>query len=445
MQPVSSWETKPRDQILEIGTNLTVEIVEINSCKRNLAVELPSEELEQEVDGIAREYSRNAKIPGFRPGKVPLNIIRQRYGSDLVKEATQKIIERCWKEAIVEHNLHPLSPPVVQDVNNKPGSPLKFTLSFEVLPELEVKDYKGISVTLPSSEVTDDNVNQVIENLREQHAQFVPKDGDEVLDGHYLTLTVDGAIEGIAKPIHEDDVTLIIGHPQTNVEFSNNLRGARCGEIRTFDVSYPAEYHRKNFAGKKVRYTIHIKDIKEKQLAELNDDFAKDLGSESLEALRAKVRNELVTQARHNAEKKAREALLDSIMQRQTIEVPECMVQDELEAHARRIAHNLAHQGIDINQTSIDWKKVMDEERPRAEQSVRRSIFLDAIARQESIEVTEEELESELQKLAEGVKKSSTAVRAQLEKDEQIQGFKQHLRQNKALDFIYRNANISEG
>ena len=328
-------------------------------------------------------------------------------------------------------------------MDNKLGSPLKFTVAFEVLPDLEVKDYKGVAISLPPHEVTDNDVNRAIENLREQHAQFVPIDGEEAHDGQYLTLTVDGQVEGISKPIREDDVTLIVGHPQTNEEFSNHLRGARTGETRTFEVRYPADYHRKRFAGKNVRYTVLVKDIKEKQLSELNDDFAKDIGSETLEALRMKVRDELVTQAKQNAEKKAREAVLDAIMERQTVEVPECLVQDELEAYAHRFANSLAYQGIDVNQTSIDWKKMFDEERPRAEQSVRRSLFLDAIARQEGIEVTADEMESELQKLAEGTNKSAAALRAQLEKDERIQSFEQHLRQNKALDFIYRNANIN--
>ncbi len=424
---------------------MTVEIVEVNNCKRNLAVELPSEALDQEVNKIAKEYAGKANIPGFRPGKIPMNIIKQRYRNDLLKEATQKIIERCWKDAVEEHNLRPLAPPSLQDVENKLGSPLKFTLSFEILPELEVKDYKGVPVTLPPIAVKDSNVDQAIEDLREKNAQFVPVDGGEALDGHYLTLTVDGEIEGESKPMHEDDVTLIVGHSQTHEEFSENLRGARSGDTRTFDISYPEDYQRKLFAGKKIHYSVQIKDIKEKQLAELNDEFAKDLGSESLDALRAKVRDDLVTQDRQNAEKKAREGLLDTIVQRHAIDVPECLIQNELEAHTRRLANNLAYQGIDVNQASIDWKKVFEEERPRAEKSVLRSMFLDAIVRQEDISITEEELESELEKLAEGINKSSAALRAQLEKEEQLEGFKQHLRQNKALDFIYRNANISEG
>jgi trigger factor len=422
---------------------LTVEIVEVNSCKRNLAVEVPSGELDQEVDRIAREYARSAKIPGFRPGKVPLNIIRQRYGSDLIKDATQRIIERCWRDAVAERNLQPLAQPTVQDVDNKPGNPLKFTVSFEVMPALEVSDYKGVPVKLSPVQVTDEQVDKAIESLRDQHAQFIPVDDAEARDGHYLSLTVDGQFEEASKPMHEEDVNLIIGHPQTNVEFSDNLRGARSGETRTFEVNYPPEYHRKRFAGKKVRYTVLVKEIKEKQLAELNDDFAKDIGSESLEALKARARDDLVTQAKQSAEKDARMALLDSIVQRQTVEVPECLVQDELEAYVQRVANNLAYQGIDVNQASVDWKKIFDEERPQAEKSVRRSIFLDAIARQEGIEVTDDEIESELQRIAEGSGKSTAALRAQIEKDERMQRFRQHLRENKAFDFIYRNANIS--
>ncbi len=423
---------------------MTVQIVEVSSCKRDLTAEVPVQEVNQEIETLAREYARNAKIPGFRPGKVPLSIIRQRFGSDLHKEATQKIIERCWKEAIAENKLAPLAEPILKELDNKPGEDLKFTLSFEVLPPLEVKDYKGIAVTLPKVEITEESVNQAIENIRERNAQFVPVES-EARDGMYVTLTVQGQFDGSDKATREDDITLIIGHPQTNEEFTKNLRGAKPNDVRIFDVHYPEDYHRKQFAGKTVHYTVLVKEIKEKQLAEVNDAFAKDVGSERLESLRSRVRDELVTQAKQNAEKKAREELLDSIVQRQTVEVPECMVQDEVEAQAHRLANNLAYQGIDVKQASIDWKKILEEERPRAEQAVRRSLFLDAIARQENIEVTAEEIDSELEKIVEGTSKSAAALRAQLEKEEKIQSLEQHLRQNKALDFIYRNANITEG
>ncbi len=423
---------------------MTVEIIEVNNCKRNLAVEVPASEVDQEINKIAREYAGKAKVPGFRPGKTPLSIIRQRYGNDLLQEATQKIMDAAWKQALDEHKFRPLAPPVVEEVDNKPGQPLKFTLMFEILPPLEVKDYKGVDVTLASSEIKDEDVDRALENLREQRAEFVPVDDGETSDGQYLTLTVDGRLDDRDKPIHEDDVTLIVGHTQANAEFSDNLRGAKAGETRKFEVTYPEDYYRKEYAGRKVHYTVLVKDIKEKNLPELSDDFAKNTGSESLEALQSKLREEMVTQAKQSAEKKAREALLDTIIERQTIDIPECMVQEELEAYARRFASSLTYQGIDVNQANIDWKKMLEEQRPHAEQAVRRSIFLDAIARQESIEVTNDEIEAELKKVAEGTNKSAAAWRAQLEKEGRIQSFEQHLRQNKALDFIYRNANITQ-
>ena len=421
---------------------MTAEIVEVNSCKKDLAVELPATELEQEIDKIAREYSRNAKVPGFRPGKVPLSVIRQRYGKDMREEATQKIIERSWKQAIEEHQLHPLAQPTLKEMENKPDSPLKFTLSFEVLPDLEVKDYKEVPVTQKTPEITDEKVAQALESVREQHAQFIPVDEGEAVDGHILTVSVDGEFEDKSKPTHEEEVTLVLGHPQTNEGFTKNLLGVRSGETRTFDIQYPEDYYRKEFAGKKVHYTVLVKDIKEKQLPELNDDFAKDIGHESIEALKKKVHEDLVTQATQSAEKDAREALLKSIIDRQTIDVPDCMVQDELESQVNRMATRLAMQGINIQDASIDWKKIFDEEKPHAEQSVRRSILLDAIARQENIEISDEEIDSELRKIAEGTNKSVEALKAQLEKESRIEGFKQHLLENKAFDFIYRNAKI---
>jgi len=255
-------------------------------------------------------------------------------------------------------------------------------------------------------------------------------------------LTVDGRFEDRSKPVHDDDISLILGHPQTYPGFTENLRGSRVGETRTFEICYPVDFRRERFAGKKVRYTMTVKEIKEKQLPDLHDEFAKDLGAENLDALRSKVRDELVTQAERRAEENARESVLDSIVQQNSVEVPECMVEEELGGYARRLASDLAHRGVDANPPAIDWKKILEQERPRIEQRIRRSIVLGAIAQQEGIEVTDHEIDSEFGKLAEGSDKSAAALRVEFEKDKRIQRFTEHLRQNKALDFIYRNANI---
>jgi trigger factor len=424
---------------------LNLDIVDVNSCKKNLVAEVPLEQVEEELGRLARKYAQQAKVPGFRPGKVPLSVIKQRYGSELRSDMTQEIINRTWKQAVAERGLVPLAEPVVEKVEAEPGQSLKFVVSFEVLPKIEVTDYKGVSVTVSPVAVQDADVEAGIDHLREEHAQFVPIENAQARDGHLLTITLDGTFEGGGKPIHEEDVTLNIGAPQTNREFSENLQGARIEDVRSFDVSYPEVYHQKRLAGKKLHYQVKVKDIKEKQVPEINDDFARDLGSASLDELKGKIRDELITKAKQAAEEKARETALDQLVQRVPFDVPESLVREELEDNARRIAANLARQGIDVSKTSIDWKKIFDEERPFAEKSVRRRLVLDTIARQEKIEVTDAEVDAEFGKMAERGGKSAAAIRAQFEKDQRLQIFRMYLTQNKALDFIYRNATISEG
>jgi len=423
---------------------LTHEIKEVSSCKRNLVVEVPAEQLEEEIDKQARAYAQRAQVPGFRPGKVPLTVVKQRYRSELRNDATQEMVKRAWKEALEEHHLHPINEPSLENLSNEPGVPLKFTLAFEILPPFEAKDYKGIAATVPRSDITDKDVDDAIASLRERNAQYVPVEDGEVRDGELVTLSVNGIFEEGGKPLQEDNVTCIVGAPETNETFSENLRGARIGETRSFTVAYPADYHRKRYAGKKIAYTANLKEIKEKHLPEL-EDLAKELGAASLEDLRSRIRDELVTKAARTAEKKARDAVMDEVLVRNSIEVPDSLVDAELEDYVQRIAGNLVQQGIDPNKTSFDWRKLFEEERPNAEKAVRRTLILDAISRQEGLEVTEKDLDDAFEKLAEGSQRSAVAVRAQFEKDQKIQRFRDHLRRNKALDFIHLNANINEG
>ena len=422
---------------------MTAEITQVNSCRKNLRGEISVEDFEKELAKIAKEYSRTIKVPGFRPGKAPISLIRQRYTKEIQDEASQRMMDHVWQEAIDANNLHPLAQPEIKELENKPNEPLKFLLTFEELPALEVKDYKGVEVKQDKAEVADEDVVRSIDQVRERYSQFAPVEG-ESKDGHLLLLDVDELVEGESTPSRSEGTSLVVGHPQTSKDFSENLRGVKVGETKTFDVTYPDDQNRnRKYAGKKVTYTVHVKEIKERQLPELNDDFAKDTGFDNVEAFRAWIREDLVTYANQTAEKKAREALLDTIIERQPIEVPDCLVTEELGEYTRRLIDNLSYQGFDINQTAgLDWKKIYDEQRPQAQQAVRRQIFLDAIARQENLEVSEEDVAGELEKLAATSRKSAATWRDEFEKAGRMDEFKQSLLQNRALDFIYRNANI---
>ena len=212
---------------------MTVEITQVNGCRKNLAGEISAEELEKELEKIAREYSRTAKIPGFRPGKTPTSVIRRRFEKEIQDEATQRIMDRVWRESMDANNFKPLGSPEIKGIENKPGSPLTFTLTFEELPALDVKDYKGVEIKQDSVEVKEEDVTQAIDRVREQHAQDVPVEG-EAEDGHYVTIDVDGMTEGESEPFHDEDVTLIVGHSQTTADFSENLRGAKINDTRSF-------------------------------------------------------------------------------------------------------------------------------------------------------------------------------------------------------------------
>ena len=421
---------------------MTVEITQVNSCRKDLTGTVPVEEFEREVEIVALEYSRKANIPGFRPGKAPVSVVRRRFEKEIQDEVSQRIIDRTWQEAADANDFAPIEQPRVKVLENEFGNPMKFTLTFEEVPPLEIKEYKGVEVVQEKVEISDEDVSQVIDEIRGRSGQLVPVDG-VVEDGHYVTANVDSLSEGKKTPQHQEDVTLIVGHPQSIAEFSENLRGAKVDDTLSFDVCYPDDHGNAAVAGKKVMYTVLVKEIKERQLPDLNDDFAKDAGYESVDALRAGVRADMTGRTGENAEKKAREKLLDSIIERQPVDVPDALVAAELGTYAQNLLSDMAYRGLDIEQTAgFDWKKIYDQRRPFAEQSVRRMLVLNAVADQENIEVSEEDISRELEIVAEQSQKSANTWRAELEKANRMGDLKQRLLWQKTLDFIYLNANI---
>jgi len=424
---------------------LNAEIVNVSGCKRNLLLEIPADELSRAIDGLAGSYAMKAKVPGFRPGKIPLSVIKQRYSSELRDEARQELISQSWERAKAEHKLDPISAPRVEDVRAEPGEPIRVTISFEILPSIDITEYKGVRSTMPEPRVEEAEVDQAIEQMLERQAQYIPDEEVTVRDGHMVTACIDGEFSDGGKPLHDDNINLVVGDPQTNDDFSVNLRGGKLGETRSFTVTFPADHPRTRFAGKTVQYAVQIKEIKRKELPQLNDEFARDLGLETLAGLRDSVRNELVRKAQRDAEEKAKDEILEQILQRLAFDVPECLIEEELHERAQRLAASFAYQGIDISKTGFNWKAFSQDERPQAEKSVRGKLVLDAIARKETLEVGDKDLDEEFERMSRASDKSAAALRAQFEKDQRIQRVRANLLRHKALDFVYRNANISRG
>src|SRR2546426_11650522 len=260
------------------------------SCRRERELEIPAEEVQKAAEKVARDFARIARIPGFRPGKAPVSLIRRRFAEDIKGEVVQSLVPERVEKAVAEQKLTPVSQPQVDKLDFNEGQPLKFRAVFEVLPEFELGDYKNLELEMPTMDVTDEDVAKTLEEMRERAATFAPLEGRAIQDGDFAQVKLLGTPEGGGDPLQADSVLCHIGAEETMEPFNANLKGASAGEHKNFDVDYPTDYPDPKLAGKKYHYAVEVLGIKTKKLPELNDDFAKDVSdAATLDELKKKV------------------------------------------------------------------------------------------------------------------------------------------------------------
>src|SRR5208282_1973943 len=264
------------------------------SCRRELDLEIPAEDVQKAVERVAREYARVARVPGFRPGKAPVSLIRRRFADDIKGEVLQSLVPERVEKAVSEQKLTPVSQPQVEKLDFAEGQPLKFRAVFEVLPEFELGNYKGLNIEMPVMDIADADLAKTLEEMRERAAAFAPVEGRAVENGDYVQLKLMGTPAGGGEPLQADSVLCHIGAEETMEPFNENLRGANIGDHKNFDVIYPSDYPDPKLQGKTYTYAVEILGIKEKKRPELTDEFAKDVSdAPTLEELRKKVRENL--------------------------------------------------------------------------------------------------------------------------------------------------------
>ena len=333
----------------------------------------------------------------------------------------------------------------------EPGAPLRFTATFDVLPEIEVSGYKDLRVEKTDITVTEEEVEQSLNNIREQHATYTPVEDRPLQDGDFAQVSFRGtpkqqeapAASGQpANPVSVDDVLVEIGGGDTVTEFSENLRGARSDEERTFDVSYRDDFSDKRLAGKTMTYSVRVKAIKSKQVPELNDDFAKELGSfESLEAVRTHIRESLQRDKQHTAEREAKDKLVDELVKRHEFAVPDALVNRQVEVRLERGLRALAAQGMrPEDMKRMDFARLRAAQREAALREVKASLLLEKIADAEHIEVSDQEIEQELAGIAEQAKQPVESIRARLTREGALDRIRNRIRSEKTLDFLYRQS-----
>jgi len=439
---------------------MKAEFVDVNETRKNLVVEIESDVVDQEIDKVTRDYGKAARIPGFRPGKVPPKVVRQRFRDQILHDVAHGLIPRAVDEALRERGVEPVDTPDIKDVVVEEGQPLKFTATFDTVPPIDPGEYSTIRLMRAGLHVSEAAVDQALEGLRERAARYEPVEGRGVGDGDSVLMDLvrtarsepaivltdaDAPVAADGGPASDNhqNVTVDIGAAANPPGFDEQLLGLEAGAKKTFDIRYPDDYSVAELAGKTVSYDVAVKALRKRIVPTLDDEFAKDLGDfASLDALRSRVREDLEHEARHEAEREIRAELMKQLATRVTFDVPQALLEREIDRRVEEFVRRLIEQQIDPMKTNIDWEAFRERQKEPAADAVRGALVLDEVARREQVAVSHEEVDAEIGRYAERTGRTPAAVRARLEKEGGISRLYAGLRRERAIDFLLSRATI---
>lgn len=428
---------------------MKTELVDVNETRRQLTVEIPVDDVASAIDRVTRDYTKSARLPGFRPGRVPPGVVRQRFRAQILHDVAHDLIPRTIDDVLTAQGVEPVDTPDVKDVVVEEGKPLSFTASFDVVPPFEAGDFGSIQLSRQAVAVDDDAVQQTLERLRERAARYEPVEGG-VAEGHTLVIDLErratGADGVTAAPDTHEKVSIEMGAPANPPGFDAEVTGMSVGESRSFTLSYPADYAVSELAGTSVAYTVHLKELRRRVVPALDDEFAKDLGDDlgSLDALRARVRADLEAEAKEASERQLRADLLKQLATRLPFPVPAALVDREIDRRVEDFARRLMSQQIDPRRANIDWAAFRQGQREPAQESVASALVLDQVARKDNITVTEADLERELERYAERTGLTPAAVRARLEQEDGLGRMQVGLRREMTVNAVLGRVQVVE-
>jgi trigger factor len=420
-----------------------------SATKREIQIEIPVADVNRQTDSLIQKYQKVARIPGFRRGHVPASIIRQRFSEEIKTDMVEALIPRYFRQEAERLGIHPVSQPRVTDLHLHDGEPLRFKAAFEVLPEIKLEGYKELRADKPEIAVSESDVENALADLRERHASFNPVEGRALADGDFAQVSLDGNPKpsesesetkaGEGQPVHMDEVLVEIAGKDTMPEFTEHLRGANPGDERTFDVNYPEDTQDKRLAGKTFSYAVKVQSIKQKSLPELNEEFAKQLGEfQTMDDVRKAIREQMESERKHQAQHEAKEKLVGELIQRNDFEVPDSLIEQQIDIRIERGLRALAAQGLTAEQMKkMDLSRLRAGQREQAIHDVKAALLLERVAEEENVQVSDEELNQELESLARQSKQTSEAVRARLTRDGGLDRIRTRIRNEKTLDFLY--------
>jgi trigger factor len=417
----------------------------VEGCKHALEISVPVDEVEQETGRVLESLQKKARIPGFRPGKVPAALVRKQFSGEIRQQVLENLVPKYLQKGFEAEDLHPVGTPDIKDVHFHEGEPLRFKAEFEVIPQIDRKEYKGISVPYHDPEVTDEDVTKRVEELRDQKAEYVNVDPRPLEDGDYAVISLEsiGGVEG--DPVKQDEITLHIGSEETFQAFTDNLRGLSPGDEKDFEVTYPEDWGQKKLAGRTVNFHSQVKGVRRKELPELNDEFAQDLGDfRTVDELKEAIRKSILQQLDTDAQREAKDKLVDKLVDANEFPVPEVFVERQIETRVEQRLRSLAQQGVDPKSFNLDWSKIKEAQRDAALREVKASLILTKVAERESIGVTNDEVDREVERIARQNREPITTVRKKLTEDGTMDRIASHIQTEKTLNFLFDNATKTE-
>ena len=431
---------------------MKVELTDVSETKKTLTVEVPQDIVEAEVARITQRYARAARLPGFRPGKAPVQVVRKRFREEILHDVAHDLVPRVVGDALRDKGVQPVDTPKVRDLQLEDGKPLTFTAAIETAPHVDAGDLSTLTVTRPEMPVSEEDVDQALSRLRDRLARMEPvedrpaEQGDTAvmnLSRRRLTGPQGAEIEAEEAEKHEG-VSAEIGAAGNPPGFDEGLLGVTAGTTKTFEVTFPADYEVEEMAGARVEYAIDVSAVRRRVLPTLDDEFAKDLGEfATLADLRGRIREDLEQDAERERTRRMRQQLLEQLAGRMTGEVPEGMVAREVDRRIEEFARRLMDQGLDPRQAAINWEEFRTQQQDPAVATVKSVLVLDEIVRRENIEVSEDELDADITGYATRAGKTLGEVKAQLAQQDQLEQIRTGLLREKAVAHAMSRATIT--
>jgi trigger factor len=413
----------------------------VEGCKHSLEVSVPVAEVTAETERVVLDIQKRAKLPGFRPGRVTLPLIRAQFAGEIRRKVMENLVPKHLQKQFEADNLEVVGQPDIKDVHFHDGEPLRFTAEFEVIPKVELGNYRDVEVPYHDPEIADADIDKRLEEIREQKADYSNIDPRPLEDGDYAVVALESLAGVEGEPVKQEEMVLEIGGAETFPAFTENLRGLSPGDVRDFEVAYPADYGAARLAGKSVMFHTTVKGLRRKNLPEVNDEFAQDAGDyRTVEELRDAIRKSIFAQRQYQAQQEAKELIVEKLVEMHDFPVPEVFVERQIKARVEQALRAMISEGVDPRGAKLDWEKIREAQRDKAVFEVKASMLIARIAERESKHATRDEVDREVERLARQSREPVAAVHIKFEKDGTLGRLANHIQTEKTLNFLFEHA-----